>query len=184
MSKTAKTPFLTKLRRNIHRFRKNEEGVALVEFAIVIPILVLVLVPTSFETTKALLVKRKAAQTATSIADLATQVTVFDEDIFDTSAELMKRIVEPYDKYPLRLRVIGVSIDANKRVKQEWSHGDSTVPLDPNSLPAGLVTKNSFYVMSASELDYQVEIAGATIDLTFRDTATMAPRLSSSVAGE
>jgi hypothetical protein len=78
------------------------------------------------------------------------------------------------------LRVIGVNVDANKKVTTTWSFGEAD--LDDSSLPANLVLANRFYVMSASEVDYQPIFGERFIGtITMRNTAIMSPRLSSSV---
>ena len=171
---------MKKIRSVLCDFRKDEDGGPLVEFIVVMPVVLLVMIPGSYEATNALLVKRKNDQIATILADLATQSASINGTEWMNLSRIVGRVMEPYDDLDVRMRLVGVQIDGNKKINTVWSYG--TASLDTTSLPSSLVQPNSFYVMSAAEVDYKsvfkVEGIG---NMTFRDTAVMTPRLTSTV---
>ena len=172
-----------KLLSRLKDFRGDQRGVTSIEFAIVLPILLLVLVPGSYEVTNALLVKRKSSQTATVLADLATQSSKVKTADWTAMSNLVLKIMYPYDGMTTRLRLMGVEVDGSKKVKVDWSYGSAA--LDPNRLPAELLIANSFYVMAAAEVDYQSPLSSALVgSLTFRDTAILTPRVSAKVSNK
>lgn len=167
----------SKLRSRIYAFKKDSKGSTAIEFAILIPILLVVLIPGSFEITNALLVKRKGNQTATVLADLATQNTTINMGSWNQMAKMVEKIMYPYDGMTTRLGLVGVEIDEDEKVSVAWSYG--SLSPDPGSLPSGLIIKNSFYVLAASEVDYAPLLASSVVgNITFRDTAVLAPRVS------
>ncbi|PLW75836.1 TadE/TadG family type IV pilus assembly protein [Cohaesibacter celericrescens] len=170
---------LAKIRSSLAAFKKDEKGVAFVEFTVVMGVIA-ILLPGVWEVTDALMVKRKVNQAATVLADLTAQAATIDQTAYDSMAFMTNEIMHPYENFETRLGVIGVRVDANRRVSTIWTYGD--IDLDDSSLPSALVLANRFYVMSAAEVDYQPIFGESVIGtITMRNTAIMSPRLSSSV---
>lgn len=171
---------ISKIRSTLRAFRDEQSGVSTVEFALVTPVLLLIFIPAAWETTNAVLAKRKASQTANVLADLATQSSNINAGSWAQMSQIVERVLFPYDRFDTRLRLIGVRVDNQSRIRVEWQYG--TARLDPNSLPDGLLIPNSFYVMSATEVDYEATIGKQVIgDMTFRDTAILTPRLTTDI---
>ncbi|WP_319530575.1 TadE/TadG family type IV pilus assembly protein [uncultured Cohaesibacter sp.] len=178
--------FLGKIRANIRPFAKDSEGVAIVEFALILPLFALLIVAT-WEATNAIAVKRKSTAAAAIIADLATQGNSLSSSDWSKLSSIFEKAMYPYTNYTRRVNLIGLKVDANKKVSVACSFG--TTLLDANSLPDGLVIANSFYMMAATEVDYTVLYAGKGLyggqqgftNMTFRDDAVFAPRISSSI---
>lgn len=78
--------------RALRRFAADRQGIALVEFAAVLPVLVLMLFG-GFETTRYILLQLKLDRTATSVADLVSQLEGVTEgqitDIYEASEDIM-----------------------------------------------------------------------------------------------
>jgi Flp pilus assembly pilin Flp len=85
----------------VRRFRENEHGVAAVEFALVSPILFMLLLG-GVEVGRYILVHQKAEKMVYSVADVISQlenVTAGDVDaVFGAATEFMN----PYDNFPAR----------------------------------------------------------------------------------
>lgn len=84
------------LLRLLRRFAADRQGIALVEFAAVLPVLVLMLFG-GFETTRYILLQLKLDRTATSVADLVSQLEGVSEaqitDIYSAAGDIM----QPFD---------------------------------------------------------------------------------------
>ncbi|WP_316858823.1 TadE/TadG family type IV pilus assembly protein [uncultured Cohaesibacter sp.] len=174
-------PFLSFLRSSLADFSRDERGVSAIEFAIVIPVMCLLAVG-SWEVTKAVLTKRKTAHLATSIANLASQddyITVSDQATFEDIAE---KILFPYNGFTHRIGIMGVEVDSDGDLNVSCQFGDAEI--DSNTIPEGLRVANTYYVLSAVEVEFKalnkdVSFLGSKIgltDMTFRDTALFSPR--------
>lgn len=84
------------LLRLLRRFATDRQGLAMVEFAAVLPILVLMLFG-GFETTRYILVQLKLDRTATSMADLISQLEGVSEAQILDMYEAAKDIMQPFD---------------------------------------------------------------------------------------
>jgi Flp pilus assembly protein TadG len=84
-------------RRLVKRFRRHERGVAAIEFALIIPILVLLLLG-CFEVPRYVLVWQRMARTSSGVADLLAQA---DEPMtgnqMDDIVQAAKVMMQPYD---------------------------------------------------------------------------------------
>ena len=170
-------------------FRKDQQGAAAIEFAILFFFMVPVLLIGSVQATDALSVKQKASQTATVLADLTTQDTTISDSTWEGIQDTASRVMFPYQNSPIRMQIIGINVDADSKVtlhwdSNQWPHDGPlpTIALDTSSLPEGLIIPNSFYVVAVSEVDYQPILGGEYFGaMTFRDTAILSPRLSATI---
>src|SRR4051794_33583195 len=87
----------TVLRRHLHRFAASERGVAAVEFGLVLPIVMLLLLG-CFEVPRFVLTYQKIARTSSGVADLVAQA---DEPLTSNQMDDIfiagKTMMEPYD---------------------------------------------------------------------------------------
>jgi len=133
----------------LRRFGKDERGVAAIEFALVLPIMVLLLLG-CFEVPRFVLIYQKIARTSSGVADLVAQADdpiTSDQmtDVFSAS----KMMMQPYD-VAANGEVIVSSINnptGGTGVKITWQVRNGTVTTaskigvqgaTPATLPAGL----------------------------------------------
>jgi Flp pilus assembly protein TadG len=106
--------------RKIARLRDDVAGVSAVEFAILLPIMILLFVGGT-QWTEAITIKRKVQLVARTIGDLVAQDTSVTNaeiaSIFTASAA----VVQPFSSGPLQVIVSCVAIDANGNAKIGWS---------------------------------------------------------------
>ena len=97
-------------KRLARRFGDDQSGLAALEFALILPIMVALYLG-GVEIGDALTIKRKVTSVTSSLSDLVTQAKVIDDkdmnNIFDAAAS----IITPYDENKLRIKVSGVAID-------------------------------------------------------------------------
>lgn len=175
------------------RFADNRSGSALIEFALIAPILVTLLLG-MFDLGPALLVRFKLASATETVADIVTQApTAQTSDIanfFGAGADVMV----PFSSSSLLLRITNVASDGNGRAFVYWSCGQgsippitalttltstSTPPLTPNLLTTTSIGVNTSYVMVESQYTFKPP-AGFVIKTaqTLNSIAYTMPRVS------
>ncbi len=175
----------------IKRFRQEQSGVAIIEFALILPIMVGLYFMLN-ETTNGMRAARKVTMVARVMADLSSRpVDISDayrNDIFDSANPIMS----PYDTSLAGYRISSIRFDGAGKGFVDWSEVKgtgysahvrctpaqaSTPPKTQISVPAGLKIANSSVILAEVTFKYKpiigVTITG-TIDLA--DQLYMRPR--------
>lgn len=105
----------------LKQLRQDHQGVAAVEFAMILPLLVMLLLGT-FELGQALTVDRRVTQAASSAADLVAQGSTIDDATLSTISDLADSILSPYDANLLGLEIVSVEADAEGNTTVGWSY--------------------------------------------------------------
>ena len=161
----------------LKRFLRDRRGVAAVEFALTLPVM-LILYFGMVEATQAMLANRRSGYLTTAVGDLLTQqaqVTPSQvEDIFDAASAVLK----PFPTEGLSVRLTSISIDANGRPSEEWTRARGDIPpatltdidkklLEPNS---ALVRAETIYKF---ETPFKQVLPGV---FTFKHRMDLRPR--------
>lgn len=112
--------FSQKLIARIEQLKNDHEGVAAVEFAMILP-LVLVLFVGTFELGQALTVDRRVTQAASSAADLVAQGSTITEADLTAVMGLADSILKPYDANLLNVEIVSVEADDEGETTVGWS---------------------------------------------------------------
>ena len=141
------------------RFVRAKEGVGAVEFALIVPILLIIYLM-SFEITVAISITRKTTHASSDIADLITQRTSVDKAFLSTMPNVAKATIAPYSSNGVTLKVSGITIDSTSVAKIAWSwQSTGGIPYAVGSLatiPSDLAIANSFVVRSELSLPYSL----------------------------
>jgi len=114
--------------RKLSDISREKSGVAAVEFALVIPF-ILVLFLASVDAVFALTAKRKVAVATQSIADLSARAQNLADDELSAIAELGRLILTPFDASQSRILITGAEVLPNgNQAVVRWSH----LFVDPN----------------------------------------------------
>ena len=109
----------------IKRFRQEQSGVAIIEFALILPIMVGLYFMLN-ETTNGMRAARKVTMVARVIADLSSRpVDISDayrNDIFDSA----KPILSPYDTSLAGYRISSIRFDGAGKGFVDWSEVNGT----------------------------------------------------------
>jgi Flp pilus assembly protein TadG len=147
------------------RWKASTEGVAAVEFALIVPIMAVMFIG-AVELSQAITVDRRVTQVASSTADLVARAEkqISQNEITD----IMKAgsyIVAPYDQNPLQIIVRNVTSSpaSATTAKQSWfctyNGVGSTLSCACTdmayTLPPGLVTTNDSVVISETSYSYK-----------------------------
>lgn len=170
----------------MRRLLVDARGLAAVEFALILPVMITVYFGT-IETTDALTASRRVTNVAQTAADLVAQATSVSAsdmgDIFAASTA----ILTPFDTAAARITISSVVANASNVTKVAWSeaYGGAT-PRAANSsitLPAGLTTPGTSVVMAEVTYFYTSPVGTLlTGPITMTEVAYLRPRRTVSVA--
>lgn len=165
------------------RIVHDRRATALVEFAILLPVL-LTLYLSTYQLIDGSSCKRRVTITARAVADLTSQYASLTSSQLDDILDAGTQIMAPYDIAPSTIRVSTIVIDANKTATVTWSRG-SNIASRPTgqlvSLPTALHVANSSYVYSEVTYTYTPVIAWLAGPITFSQTQFMLPRRSATI---
>lgn len=139
------------------RFRDDRGGLAALEFALVAPMMFLVLFM-SFELTDAMAANRRAEVTASSLADVISRDVVVSDDEIRGLFAAIPLLTRPTDPVLVQARVTSIFIDASGQATVRWSEGSGMAPLpegSPVTIPVGMQVPETGLVMGETVLNYE-----------------------------
>lgn len=135
---------LTGLRSSWARLAPDTSGLAAVEFALIVP-LMLVMFFGTIEVSSGVAVDRKITMVAQTLSDLTSRYTSVNDTDMSNFQAIGDAMLTPYSSTPLKATITQIYIDPSSGVaRAQWSKGDavrsvgSTVPV-----PAALIGKDS-----------------------------------------
>jgi Flp pilus assembly protein TadG len=167
----------------------RKEGAALVEFTLIFPILIVMLLGL-VEFGEAFAVSRKLTNGASTVSDLIAQVPSVSTAELGDIARVAEEIIKPYRTANLGLVITSVQADGGNATTVAWSyaHGTGATARAQGSafaLPAGLTEANSSVIVAETVYQF-TPTAGmfltGTIELS--GMAYFRPRVSRSVVFE
>ncbi len=167
--------------RRLPRLLQNRAGIAVVEFALLLPLMVLIYFG-AVETSLLLQVDRKVTKSASTLGDLVSRETSISDaeiaDIFDAS----RLIFQPFSNSAARLRISSLVVDKNTgEVKVDWSDASGAwSALTAGTVvtpPSDLVPTSGSLILAEVELPYASKI-GYVVNFshTLKDTFYLRPR--------
>ena len=149
----------TKVRGLLGRYRRDASGLAAVEFAIIVPLMLAMLFGT-IDLATGFAIDRKVTTISQNLSDLASRYTSIAETDVSNFFKIGDAILTPYDTTLLKTRVSQIYLDpATKTSKVVWSRGDSAWAKNTvMPVPANLIAKDS----SGNWLANQYLILGET----------------------
>jgi Flp pilus assembly protein TadG len=178
---SSKTSLLTKIGqamrvRNIvywiYRFSSRSGGASAVEFAIIFPVMMVMLLG-SVGVGQAISLNRKVTLLTRSLADIVAQSqTITNADLANIFAAA-RTIVVPFNTAPLKMVVASLWTDAAGATTVDWSYAQNTAVLGKNTsynLPADIKINETSVIMARVSYPYTVTIGqaiiGNTIDMS------------------
>ena len=180
------TSWRLRMRRSWRDLLAHTGGVAAIEFALVIPLIILVYAG-GFEIVQAATVNRKLTDTTVQLANVTTQYTAVAQpdlaNIFAASSQIMA----PYPSGSLKIVLSQVQTDKNSNGTVAWSQGypTGTPCLAKNSavaLPTGFASPLANYILVQTTYSYAPTIGSAFVHtIPMKDQIFMVPRQSPSI---
>ena len=179
-----------RLRRRLSAFGGGDGGAAIIEFALIVPILVGMYFMLN-ETASGMRAARKTTMVARVMADLTTRKTdITDADRTNIFASAGP-IVSPFTTAPQGYRLTSIRFDQNGKGYVHWSESTGTgigpafakcTPAQGTgaiSVPDGLKVPNSSVVLAEALLRYKPVIGwNITGEIDLKDKLFMRPRTS------
>ena len=177
----------------LQKFHANTKGVAATEFAMILPIM-LVLFIGSVETTGLLNQDRKLSRIANSVTDLVAQAQSVSSAEVSGMFDIGNKILAPYTTDTLNIIVASVSFDDEGDATIDWSvckltcadWAKGTEP--PITLPDTVASPNTSIVVGEASMTYTPEFSGIFTDYFQRatsynisDSFYLQPRLTDTV---
>jgi Flp pilus assembly protein TadG len=173
----------------LSRLWPHQSGIAAVEFALILPIL-LVLWIGGVEVTSALSVDRRLNNFAASMGDLVSRAKTVTYTDVDDLFELTEAAMFPYDATGMTMRITAVTIEPSGSTKVAWSRArgmtayakdtvvNSTVPatLRPPSTSGSQIIMSEVFYTYRPAVGYVI-----TSNVELEERVYFVPRLGSNV---
>lgn len=167
------------------RLARDRKGVAALEFALIVPIVIIVYAA-GFEIAEAATVYRKLTDTTVQLANVTAQytsVTTTDvTSIFGASSQIMS----PYSTTPLTIVLSEVQANASGKGVVQWSEayqgGTALTKGSQVAMPSGFQTSNDYYILVQTTYSYTPVIGSAFVStIPMSNQIFMVPRQSSNI---
>lgn len=176
------------LLRRLSQFRRDVRGLAAVEFAIIVPMMLTIFFGT-IEVSNAVAVDRKVTLAARTLSDLISQGTKATDIDIANAFKMSAAILTPYSSTPLKQRVSAIDIDGKGVATVTWTDGSNTSGMsslqkgDVVSVPDALRVNNTQLIMGEIAYTYIPAVGYFMKDgITLTDSTYTRPRQSAQVA--
>ncbi len=177
----------------LQRFARSVTGVATVEFAFLIPILMLMTFGT-FEVGRAVIVHKRMQRATDMVADLVAREESLGssytaaDDALDGIMRAAEHSMHPYSRAPLKMGIMSIraNITNANNTTVEWSYnfngkGGVTICPAAKAMPqTGMLQAGNTAIMVETEYQYTPLltniIPGLVVPILFKDTMVYSPR--------
>jgi Flp pilus assembly protein TadG len=150
------------LRARAAGFLADRRGVAAIEFAFMVPVL-LVMYLLSMEAYQAIETSKKVARVGSMVADLVTQQQSVSTADLAAIMKIGESTMQPYNRSMPKVVITAIQMDSDEEAPQAqivWSYQMENGIYGPspgasNSIPSALKTPNAFLIRVQSTLDYK-----------------------------
>lgn len=170
--------------RFFNRFRRSDRGLAAIEFALIIPVMLVTFFGIA-EIANYILAARKVSNVASSAADLVAQDAVIDDGEMADIMGALDVVLRPFDPDEAQIRITSVVADSDGETTAAWSDARNTGAYaegSPIDVPDGIVPDNQGIVMTEVSFTYKTLFGMFLTDgMTVSDTFYLKPRRSTTV---
>lgn len=168
----------------LSRLGADRRGVSAVEFAFVLPMLLLIYVA-GYQLSDAISAHRKVTIATRAIADLTSQYVTITDSELDTILAASQQIMTPYSPDNATSIVSEISVDKDRNATVTWSRSRNGAALSVGqsyTLPDDIKQPNTTLIVAIMDYSYVPKIAAGLIGtLTMHERIIMSPRRSASI---
>lgn len=165
----------------------DQHGVAMIEFALVLPLLLLLYL-SSVELTNALACQRKLSATSRFVADTVSQSVVIEAAQLNDIINTAQVIMAPYSLDGFALKVSALQTGLNGSTTIVWSralHTSSAARDTTTNLPVNLAERGRFLIRVETFYDFpKISPLSLPVPIHLHDELFMAPRQSRTILCE
>jgi Flp pilus assembly protein TadG len=181
----APVAFARRLAMRLAHFARERRGLAAVEFAMLLPMMMTLFLG-SVEVTTGIAIKRKVNLTAHALADLSSQFTSIANSDMSNILNASSDIIAPYAIANLQSVVSELSVDGQGNATVVWSNtlnGTARTVGQSVSIPSGMAVPNSYLILGEATYRYNPSYGYViTGTMTLSNQIYMRPRQSNAIA--
>lgn len=170
--------------RAIRRFRRDNRGIAAIEFAIILPLMIAMYIGT-WELVNAQRAARKVTILSRALADLSSQYSDINNATRDDIFNAAKAVLAPFPSTNAGMVVTSIRFDATGKAFVDWSEAKGSGVSayarcgTPPAIPNDLRLPNTSVILAEARFDY-VAIVKMTANgtITLKDQLFMRPRIA------
>jgi Flp pilus assembly protein TadG len=132
------------------RFTASTDGVAAIEFATILPILVVIFLGT-FDAGRAIAVYLKVRATTFALASITNQYSTIQSSDMTTIIGVTTTVLAPYSSGPASLTITQIAIDNNKNATVSWSYSQGGTAYSQGAtiaVPTKLDVANTYLIFA------------------------------------
>ena len=144
------------LKNRFKRFRSDRSGVAAVEFAIILPVMLLAYCGT-VDITQLVMASRKVDQLALTLSDLTARASSLSPAELGYNFDAAQMVLAPLASSTVKMSIANIVIDAGGVARVCWSgQRNSTVPARGTTvvIPDSMRVPNTSVIMAKASYDY------------------------------
>jgi len=179
----------TALFRLLQTFLRDRRAVGAVEFALIVPVLLLIYLG-STDLADGLDVNKKVSRSASSLADLVTrQISVKSTDLDDMFA-IGSASLLPYRRTNPKIRITALKVaqaqsSGTYSVTVDWSRANvanfAATAGSKGDLPAALIAADAYFIKVDVELDYKPLNSWISTSIPMSETYYLSPRYTNTI---
>ncbi len=178
------------IRLSASRFRHDHTGIAALEFALIVPIMLFMYIGT-VEVTQGIIAQRRVNLLSRTLADLTSQSpATLDQSGMQAIFAASTAVMTPLSATGLKMRITSVLVKPSGQACVDWSDASNWSPLPAASsvtVPPGLgdttATGSLQYIMAEVQYPYTPVMSYVIKPMTITDTPSyMRPRSTSNIA--
>ncbi len=168
------------------RFQESDDGVSAIEFAFILPVMVIMFLGV-VEVSNYVMAARRIASVASTAADLVAQDTFIGDDEMDDVMGALNVILAPLSSANATFVITSVVMDADGTKRVAWSDAMNATPRTVDSVvsddefPDDLIVPFQGAIMTEVEFGYDPIFADFLSRTDIQDTFYMKPRRSLTV---
>ena len=149
-----------RLTRSLRHFAREHRGLAAVEFALLLPMM-MTLYLGSVEVSTGVAIQRKVTLTARALADLSSQFTTIDNADMSNILSASTDIIVPYASTNLQVVVSELSVNAQGQATVVWSdtlNGTALTVGTVVTIPTSLAVPNTYLLLGQAQYSLQADL--------------------------